>query len=146
MNTVTDVPSLLMQQLQARLATVPGFGEEVREDSVLRLIDAEDEELPNQLIVLQETSTEEGERQTPTSIKETMYVSLVLMCRLKDFGPPLRAGRLAVKQALKGVKAGLDVPGLIKVSWPSEIPKPPEDGRRWACRIIPLAITYTQQL
>lgn len=143
---VIDMQGAIFERLKALLVGVAGFGAEVREAFVLDLIDAEDADLPEQLIVLQETSTEEGERVTPASIKEVLSISLVLMYRGRDYGPVLRAGRLAVKQALPGLKAGIEIPGVVSVRWGAETPMPPEGGRRWACRVIPLSITYTQQL
>jgi hypothetical protein len=146
MNTVPDVQSAIIEQLQALLAAVPGFGASVQEGSVMRLLDAEDPGLGDNLIILQETSTEESERVGTSSCKETLNLSIVAITRRLDNTQSLRAGRLAIKQALNGLKAGLTVPGVVKVAWGVETPMYPAEGRRWAARVLPIAITYTQSL
>ncbi|HCE9579837.1 TPA: hypothetical protein NID32_006029, partial [Pseudomonas aeruginosa] len=54
--------------------------------------------------------------------------------------------RLAIKRVLKGHKAGLTVPGLVRVDFPASAVRLPEPGRRWAYRAIPLQVSYSQQL
>ncbi|WP_425327950.1 hypothetical protein [Pseudomonas nitroreducens] len=146
MKEIIDVQDTIFLQLIERLRAVPVFGDTVEEGNVLRLIDSEDEELPDSLIVLQEGDTTESERVTPSNAKETLTINIVAMTRVSNFGPPLRAARLAIKQALKGTHASLSVPGLNSVSFPSATPMPPEKGKRWAFRVIPVTFTYVQQL
>lgn len=146
MTEIIDVQDAIFLQLTSRLRAVPVFGDTVEEGSVLRLIDSDDEELPDSLIVLQEGDTTESERVTPSTAKESLTINIVAMTRASDFGPPLRAARLAIKRALKGTRAGLDVPGLNSVTFPPATPMPPEKGKRWAFRVIPVTFTYVQQL
>ncbi|XEG73331.1 hypothetical protein QA447_03530 [Pseudomonas sp. abacavir_1] len=145
MSDVPNVQADIIGQLQTLLAGVPGFGAEIREDNVLDLIDAEDEELPDQLIVLQEGDTSELDRSGAT-VREELTINIVAMTRLRDHAQPLRAARLDIKRALKGIKAGFTVDGLIKVAFPTSAPRYPDRGRRWAFRVIPITVTYVQQL
>ena len=145
MNDVIDVQSEIMGQLQERLAGVPVFGGHVMEDSIAGILDAEDDELPSQLIVLQEGDTVEGSRQGSTMV-EDWTVNVVALCRGPDAPGQLRTARLAIKRALKGLKAGIEVKGLIKASFPASAVRLPEPGRRWAYRVIPITFSYSQLL
>ncbi|MGF6695218.1 hypothetical protein M2318_005319 [Metapseudomonas resinovorans] len=146
MSDSPDRQSEIIEQLKILLAGVPSFGAEVVEDSVLGVFDSEDDSLPDDLIILQETATEEGERTGTASCKEKLSLSIVPTTKRRNYMPLLRKARLDIKRALKGVKAGLTVPGVVTVSWPAETPLYPRDGRRFASRVIPLEITYTQPL
>ncbi|MCY1294049.1 hypothetical protein D9M69_456260 [compost metagenome] len=147
MNNVPDRQSEIFAQLKDLLGLVPLFGESVTEGSVLRLLDSEDPDLADDLIILQETSTtEEGARVPNASCKEVLSLSIVAATRRRDGLPDLRSARLAIKQVLKGHKAGLTVDGVISVRWEAETPMFPSEGRRWAARVIPIAITYAQPL
>ncbi|SDH49488.1 hypothetical protein [Pseudomonas panipatensis] len=145
MSSVIDVQAAIMVQLLGLLAGVPLFGGQVMEDSVAGILDAEDDDLPNQLIVLQEGDTVERER-VPAGVKEEWTVNVVALGRGTDSAAALRAGRLAIKQALKGLKAGIQVDGLVAVSFPASTVRLPEPGRRWGYRVIPITFTYSQKL
>lgn len=145
MNNVTDVQAEIIGQLQALLAMVPDFGADVREDSVAGVMDSDDPTLPSRLIVLQDGDTEERDR-APAGVKEEWTVNVVALGRGNGSAAALRAGRLAIKQALKGLKAGLQVDGLINVAFPASSVRMPEPGRRWGYRVIPITFTYHQKL
>ncbi|MNZ18419.1 hypothetical protein D3C78_354290 [compost metagenome] len=145
MNEVIDVQAEIIDQLQSLLASVPEFGAEVREDSVAGVMDVEDQTLPDQLIILQEGDTVEQERM-PGNVKEEWTINIVAMSRRRGSAPALRSARLAIKQVLKGIKGGLNVPGLISVSFPASAARLPEPGRRWAFRVVPITFSYVQQL
>lgn len=145
MSDVLDVQAEIMGQLLERLSTVPLFGVQVMEDSVAGILDAEDDELPSQLIVLQEGDTVEGSRQGSTMV-EDWTVNIVALCRGAGAAGQLRTARLAIKRALKGLKAGIEVKGLIKVGFPASAVRFPEPGRRWAYRVIPITFSYSQSL
>ena len=125
---------------------MPTFGAEVIEDSVLRILDAEDEDLPDDLIVIQPGPTETVEYIGGSSVRERVTLNVTLLTRKRQFAPLLRAGRLAVKVALQGHHAGLEVRGLQTVEWQTETPMPAGDGHRWSCQVMPLQVTYVQQL
>ncbi|TKD46041.1 hypothetical protein [Azotobacter chroococcum] len=141
-----DLQSAIVAELLARLADVPEFGELVIEDSVLRILDAEDETLPDDLIVVQPGQTEEVERIGQGSVRERVTLNVTLMTRRRQFATALRAARLAVKVALPGAKAGLTVTGVQQAAFQPESPMPPGEGRRWAAHVMPLQITYIQPL
>lgn len=141
-----DVQSLLLAELERRLAAVPEFGALVFEDSVLRVLDAADPELPDQFIVLQPGDTQELERVGPGSVREQTTINITAVTKLREFAPLLRAARLGIKVALPGQKAGLQVIGIQKVAFQSESPLPPGPGRVWAAHVLPLQITYVQPL
>lgn len=145
MSDVTDVQAEIIGRLQAMLAGVPDFGADVREDSVAGVMDADDPSLPSRLIVLQEGDTVERERM-PSGVKEEWTVNVVALGRGSGSAAALRAGRLAIKQALKGLKAGIQVEGLITVGFPASSVRLPEPGRRWGYRVIPITFTYHQKL
>lgn len=135
----------IIGQVLAVLAGVPQFGAVVEEDSVARVLDAEDDDLPDEMIVLQEGDTVELDR-TPSNCKEQWTINLVAMSRKRDAPQALRAARLAIKRALKGSKAGIDVVGLISVEFPASSVRLPEPGRRWSYRVVPITFTYNQPL
>src|SRR5687767_6245705 len=95
-----DLQSAIVAELIARLADVPEFGALVLKDSVLRILDAEDDGLPDDLIVVQPGQTEEVERIGQGSVRERVTLNLTAMTRRRQFAPALRAARLAIKVAL----------------------------------------------
>lgn len=141
-----DMQTEIIGELLRRLAGVPSFGALVFEDSVLRVLDAEDETLPDDFIVIQPGATEEIERIGPASVRERATFNITAMTRRRDFAPALRAARLAIKVALAGSKGGLVTPGIQQLAFQTETPMPPGDGRRWACQVMPVQITYVQPL
>lgn len=143
---VIDVQSNLMIELQALLGSVPGFGTSVFEDSVLRVLDSADPEMPDRFIVLQPGATEEIERAGQGSVRERTTVNITLITKERNFAPALRAGRVAVKVALAGTKAGLAERGVQGAVFVTETPMPPGQGRSWAAHVMPLQITYVQPL
>ncbi|WP_275629071.1 hypothetical protein [Pseudomonas sp. 273] len=142
---IIDVQAAIIDQLQQRLAVVPGFGSVVREGHVQAVMDADGEAEPEQQILLQDGDTVEEER-TPSGVRESWTINIVAMSRKRGAAPALRVARLAIKQALKGLKAGVEVPGLVKVSFPVSAGQLPAPGRRWGLRVIPITFTYHQKL
>ena len=139
--------SAIFAELLAMLASVPEFGAEVSEDDALRVIDAEDDTLPESLIVLQAGTTEEVERPPgPGSVRERVTINITLMTKQRNYGPALRAGRLGVKAALAGQKLGLVQQGVQLAAFQPETPMPPRSGRRWAAQVMPVQISYVQPL
>lgn len=142
-----DMQSAIFTELLAKLASVPEFGAEVSEDDALRVIDAEDDTLPENLIVLQAGPTEELERQAGHgSVRERVTINITLMTTRRTYAAALRTGRLAVKQALAGPKLGLAQQGIQLAAFQPETPMPPRSGRRWAAQVLPLQVTYVQPL
>lgn len=141
-----DMQSAILAALRDTLARVPDFGAAVIEDSVPRILDAEDDGLPDELIVVQPGPTETVEYIGGSSIRERVTLNITLLTRRRHFAALLRAGRLAVKVALQGHGAGLAVRGVQQAEWQTETPMPAGDGRRWSCQVIPLQVTYVQQL
>lgn len=145
MSLERNMQAEIIGQLQALLVGVPQFGAAVVEDSVARVLDAEDSDLSDEMIVLQEGDTVELDR-TPSNCREQWTVNLVAMSRNRDAPQALRTARLAIKRALKGAKAGLEVPGLVSVEFPASSVRLPEPGRRWSYRVLPITFTYNQPL
>lgn len=141
-----DVQSAIIAELRTRLASVPAFGALVFEDSVLRVIDAEDTTLPDDFIVIQPGATEELERIGPGSVRERATFNITAITRQRGFAPVLRAARLAIKVALAGTRGGLATQGVQGLGFQAETPMPPGDGRRWACHVLPVQVTYVQPL
>ena len=146
MNQPIDMQSAIFAELKALLASVPSFGALVVEDDVLRVIDSDDEGLPDDLIILQPGSTEELERAASVSVRERLIVNITLMTRRRDYGAALRAGRLAVKVQLAGPTLGLKQQGVLKGAFQPETPMAPRNGRRWAAQVMPVQIPYVQSL
>lgn len=142
----TDMQSAIAAELLERLAAVPSFGALVFEDSVLRVIDSEDDALPDDFIVIQPGSTEEVERVGSGSVRERLTLNITAITRRRGFAPALREARLGIKVALAGIKAGLIIQGVQQAEFQPETPMPPGEGRRWACHVLPLQITYIQPL
>lgn len=145
MSNPIDMQAAIIADLQQRLSGVALYGSEVSEGSVLGILDSEDAGQPPQQIVLQsgQTSTQEV---VAGSVREDFVLNVILMDRSRHPAGQLRTGRLAVKAALNPLVRGKSLPGLIKAEWLPEIPTEPEQGRAWACRVMPLKFTYIQQL
>lgn len=141
-----DIQSAVIAEVIARLVAVESFGAYVIEDSVLRLLDAADTELPDDLIVIQPGPTEEVERAAHNSVRERVTLNITAITKRRHFAPALRAARLGIKVALAGLKCGLTTPGVQVASFSAESPMPPSEGRRLACHVMPLEITYVQPL
>lgn len=141
-----DMQSAIVAEVIARLAAVPEFGGLVFEDSVLRVLDSDDETLPDDFIVIQPGATEELERIGMGGVRERMTLNVTAITKRRDFAPVLRAGRLGIKVALPGIKAVLVTAGIQLASFQAETPMPPGEGRRWAAHVMPLQITYVQPL
>lgn len=142
----TDLQSAIVVELTARLAAVETFGALVIEDSVLRIVDSDDEGLPDDFIVIQPGSTEELERVGPGAVRERLTLNITAITRRRQFAPALRQARLGIKVALAGRSAGIAVQGVTQAAFLPETPMPPGEGRRWACHVMPLQITYSQPL
>lgn len=140
-NMQSDIIAELVQLLQS----VPDVGA-VEEDDVLGIIDSEDANLPSKMIVIQEGETEEIQRAASGSIREAMTLNIAAVTSVRNPGPWLRDTRLAIKIALAGTKAGLKNQGVQTVEFPPSTPIPAREGRRWACRVIPVRVTYVQSL
>lgn len=143
----TDMQSEIIAELIKRLGVVESFGAEVIEDNVLRVIDAEDTAgLRDDFIIIQPGQTEEVERPVPGSLRESVTLNITAITRRRGSGPLLRAARLGIKCALPGPKAGLAIQGVQTVTFLPETPMPAGDGRRWACHVMPVRVTYVQPL
>ncbi len=141
-----EMQSVILAALLEKLASVPNFGVRIVEDSVLRILDSEDPGIPDELIVIQPGPTETVEDIGGRSIRERVTLNITLMTRQRKSAALLRAGRLAVKVAIHGHGAGLDVRGVQRTEWQTETPMPAGDGHRWSCQVMPLQVTYVQQL
>ena len=142
----TDMQSAIVAELIGRLAVVQFFGGLVFEDSVLRVIDEDDTELPDDFIVIQPGPTDEVERVGTGSVRERFTLNITLVTRRRQFAPALRLGRLGIKAATSGQKCGLALQGVQSASYTTETPMPPGEGRRLACHVMPMQITYIQPL
>ncbi|WP_043309558.1 hypothetical protein [Pseudomonas sp. ML96] len=141
-----DIQSLLIAEVLGKLRAIPEFGESVEEEFIQRVLDADDSTLPGTQIVVQSGDTEELDRVGPGAVKERLTLHIALLTTVRDFGPKLRAGRLAIKCALAGTHAGLSVKGLVEAKFGPDELRPSRDGRRWAIRVMPLQLTYSQKL
>ncbi|NQD80275.1 hypothetical protein HP436_08780 [Pseudomonas sp. CrR14] len=140
-----NMQSAIIAELIQLLQSVPDIGS-VEEDDVLGIIDSEDESLPNKIIVIQEGATEEVERAIHGSVREAITLNIAAVTSIRNPGPWLRETRLAIKVALAGPKAGLKTAGVQSIEFQPETPMPARDGRRWACRVIPVRVSYVQPL
>lgn len=136
----------IIAELLTRLAEVPEFGSEVFEDSVRRVLDADDPGLPDSFIILQQGDTREVQRVGAGSLRESMVVHIVLVTRKADYGAQLRAGRLHVKRLLSGRRLGLASPAVQAddSGFDTETRNNPDAGHRMAAHAMPLRITYIQ--
>lgn len=142
----TDMQTAIMAELLGRLGGLPTFGALVFEDAVLRVLDAEDEGLPDDFIVIQPGITEELDRVGPGSVIERATFNITAITRQRAFALALRAARLDIKCALAGRNGALATPGIRQLSFQTETPMLPGEGRRWACHVMPVQITYVQAL
>lgn len=142
-----NMQSEIIAELIKRLGVVESFGAEVIEDNVLRVIDVEDTAgLRDDFIIVQPGQTEEVERQTGGSVREVVTLNITAITRRRSAGALLRDARLGIKYALAGPKAGLITQGVQKVAFLPETPMPAGEGRRWACHVMPVQVTYVQPL
>ena len=140
-----DRQTELIEAVTSLLGAVPGFGAMVIEDSVYRVLDAEDSSLPDSFIVLQPGVTSEVERVGAGSVREQHTLNITLVTRQRNFAGLLRAGRYGVKRLLSGRKAGLPSQLVQEAVFQTETPLPPEPGRIFAAHVLPLQVTYIQQ-
>ena len=140
-----NMQSAIIEEVIRLLQVVPDVGE-VEEEDILGILDADDTTLPARMIVIQEGQTVEEERTGSGSVRETLTLNIAIVTSTRNPGPWLRATRLAVKVALAGNKGGLTTTGVQTFSFQPETPMPAQDGRRWACRVMPVRITYVQPL
>ncbi|WP_437881028.1 hypothetical protein [Pseudomonas sp. LRF_L74] len=145
-----NVQSAIVAEVIERLSTGQAFGALVFEDSVVRVLDSDDDTLPEAFTVIQLGTTEELDRSKGQagSARERVTLSIVLMTTRTAYGPALRDARLDVKLALQGERGGLLTRGVQELTFSGspETPAPPAQGRRFACHVMPLQITYVQSL
>lgn len=141
-----NMQQLILDDIANRLKAIPVWGEMVEEDNVLRLIDSDDQTLPDQFIIIQPGITEEVERAGAGSVRERWTLTITPMTRLRTAGKALREARLAIKAVLAGTHAGIKVSGVQHVAFQGETPMLADPGRRWSVHAMPLQITYIQPL
>ena len=139
-----DMQTAVLDEVTVRLAAVPEFGGLVFEDSVMRVIDSEDQDLPQNFIIIQPGQTEEVERIGSGSLRERITLNITLVTQQRNFAAPLRAGRLAVKSLFAGRHVSLKAAKGQPASFLTETPMQPEAGRRFAAHVMPLQIGYIQ--
>lgn len=143
---VRDLQSEIISALSILLSGVA----EVEEGDVRAIFDSDDDSRPDEFIILQPGTTSEVQSvapRMPNSVQEQMVVSIVLVSKKRQYAPGLRALRLAVKIATGGPKCGLaGVAGVASAGFQQETPTLPGEGRRWAARVMPLQVSYTQPL
>lgn len=141
-----NMQQAIFDDIAQRLAAIPGWGELVEEDNVLHLIDSDDATLPDRFIIIQPGITEEVERAGQGSVRERWTLTITPITRVRGAGSQLRAARLAIKQALAGVNAGIKISGVQTAAFQPETPMLSDAGRRWSVQAMPLQITYVQPL
>lgn len=141
-----NMQQLILDDIVTRLEAIPVWGEMVEEDNVLRLIDSDDQTLPDRFIVIQPGQTEEVERVGPGSVRERWTLTITPITRVRGAAAALREARLAIKAALAGVYAGIKVSGLQQAEFMTETPMLADAGRRWSVQAMPLQVTYIQPL
>lgn len=137
-----NVQQLLLDELIDVLQTVPEFGGKVFEDSVMRVIDVDDDDMPDCFIVIQPGPTDEVERVGKNGLRERTTFNVTLVTRACEFAPLLRAARLEVKSRLAGRNAGLA--NCQTAQFLTDTPMPPALGQVLAAHVLPLQITYVQ--
>lgn len=144
-----QIRDLQSEIISALIILLSGIAE-VEEGDVRAIFDSEDEGLSDEFIILQPGTTSEVQSPVPRmpgSVQEQMVVNIVLVSKKRQYAPGLRALRLAVKVATSGQKCGLEkVTGVGSAGFQPETPTLPGEGRRWAARVMPLQVTYTQPL
>lgn len=141
-----NMQQLILDDIVTRLEAIPVWGELVEEDNVLRLIDTDDQTLPDRFIVIQPGQTEEVERVGSGSVRERWTLTITPITRGRGAAAALREARLAIKTALAGVNAGIKVSGLQQTEFMTETPMLADAGRRWSVQAMPLQVTYIQPL
>jgi hypothetical protein len=143
---IRDVQSEIISALSTLLSGIA----EVEEGDVRAIFDSDDDNRPDEFIVLQPGTTTEVQSaalRMPNSVQEQMVVTIVLVSKKRQYAAGLRALRLAVKVATAGQKCGLQsVSGISSAGFQQETPTLPGGGSRWAARVMPLQVTYTQPL
>lgn len=144
-----QIRDLQSEIISALLGLLSGITD-VEEGDVRAIFDSDDDSHPDEFIILQPgttTEVQDAAPRMPNSVREQMVVTIVLVSKKRQFAPGLRALRLAVKVATSGQKCGLEnVQGVASAGFQQETPTLPGEGRRWAARVMPLQITYTQPL
>jgi len=144
--SIRDVQSEIIAALQTLLAPLG----QVEEGDVRSMFDADDDELPDSIIILQPGDTielaQQGSPRMPGSLREQVTINLIPATRKRLYAAELRALRLAIKVATAGPKAGLNVQGVQFATFAPQPTVSPESGRRWAFHVMPLQITYVQPL
>jgi len=141
-----NMQQLILDDIVTRLEAIPVWGEMVEEDNVLRLIDSDDQTLPDRFIVIQPGQTEEVERVGSGSVRERWTLTITPITRVRGAAAALREARLAIKSVLAGVNAGIKVSGLQQAEFMTETPMLADAGRRWSVQAMPLQVTYIQHL
>ena len=141
-----NMQQLILDDIVTRLEAIPVWGEMVEEDNVLRLIDSDDQTLPDRFIVIQPGQTEEVERVGSGSVRERWTLTITPITRVRGAAAALREARLAIKTVLAGVNAGIKVSGLQQTEFMTETPMLADAGRRWSVQAMPLLVTYIQPL
>lgn len=141
-----DMQSAIVAELIQRLQSGAGFGGEVFEDSVMRVLDSADDSLPDDFIIIQPGQTEVAEQVGPGTVRERVTLNITAITKQRGFAPVLRGARLGIKVALAGTKGGLVTQGVTQVAFLPETPMPPGEGRRWAAQVMPIQVTYQQPL
>lgn len=141
-----NMQQVIFEDIAQRLAAIPDWGALVEEDNVLHLIDSDDQTLPDRFIIIQPGITEELERAGQGSVRERWTLTITPITRMRGAASQLRAARLAIKQALAGVNAGIKINGVQTVAFQPETPMLADAGRRWSVQAMPLQITYIQPL
>lgn len=141
-----NMQQLILEDVVSRLEAIPVWGELVEEDNVLRLIDTDDQTLPDRFIVIQPGQTEEVERVGSGSVRERWTLTITPITRVRGAAAALREARLAIKTVLAGVNAGIKVSGLQQTEFMTETPMLADAGRRWSVQAMPLQVTYIQPL
>lgn len=141
---MTDMQTALLDEVIEKLEAVPDFGELVFEDSVMRVIDAQDTDLPDNFIIIQPGQTDEVERIGSASLRERITLNITLVTKQRNFAPVLRSGRLAVKKLFAGRNVSLNAARGQQAGFLTETPMPPAPGRVLAAYVMPLQITYVQ--
>src|SRR5690606_37463218 len=133
-----NMQQLILDDSVTRLQAIPVWGEMVEEDNVLRLIDSDDQTLPDRFIVIQPGQTEEVELVGSGSVRERWTLTITPITRVRGAAAALREARLAIKTVLAGVNAGIKVSALQQAELMTETPLPADAGRRWSVQAMPL--------
>src|SRR5690606_26869244 len=141
-----NMQQLILDDIVTRLEAIPVWGEMVEEDNVLRLLDSDDQTLPDRVLVIQPGHTEGAEGAGPGSGRERGTLTSTPITRVRGAAAALREARLVIKSVLAGVNAGIKVSGLQQAEFMTETPMLADAGRRWSVQAMPLQVTYIQPL